>query len=167
MKHRNEKQQHFRFKFSKSLFRRPLESASFLALLKQQEKNWRGTLLAVITIAVISGFIILAALYMTSWEQKIEYSRFTTGEIVWISERTRNPDYLWHDDTFIYAHPNGSWQSVDFSKSDLHTFADSTRVTQTLSLNTQDLKSVSGIWPNSKRTAWLIRHDGKNVSFFN
>ncbi|KAF8571877.1 hypothetical protein P879_00023 [Paragonimus westermani] len=106
-----------------------------------------------VTIAVISGFIILAALYMTSWEQKIEYPRFTTGEIVWISEQTRNPDYLWHEDTFIYAHPDGTWRSMDFSRSDLHTFADSTRVTQTLSLDIHDLKSVSGIWPNSKRTA--------------
>ncbi|TPP60800.1 hypothetical protein FGIG_06547, partial [Fasciola gigantica] len=65
-------------------------------LIKEQERNWRGTLLAVLTIGIISGIIIVAALYVTYNEKKIYYQRLTIDELIWVSKQNRDPLHFWH-----------------------------------------------------------------------
>ncbi|KAA0187620.1 hypothetical protein FBUS_01593 [Fasciolopsis buskii] len=65
-------------------------------LIKEQERNWRGTLLAVLAIGIISGLIIIAALFVTYNEKKIHYQRLKIEELLWVSKQNRDPLHFWH-----------------------------------------------------------------------
>ncbi|VDP68873.1 unnamed protein product [Echinostoma caproni] len=102
-------------------------------LIKEQEKNWRGTLLAVFTIGLISGLIIIAALFVT-----------------------------YH--SFVYANPNGSWSRLDLPRgTSVRTFADALQLARPMNLDLADIPQITGLWPNSKQTAWLIQFDEKRI----
>ncbi|CAI2737355.1 unnamed protein product [Dicrocoelium dendriticum] len=155
--------QKFRWKFTKSMLRRPLEKSPALVMVHQEKWQWHGTILAILTIALISGVIVLAALFFTSWGSKIHYQHFTVGELLWVSRRYKDPAYFWHKDLFIVATPNGSWYQMNISGTIPATFAESLKSAQTISLNTKEFEPVSGLWPNSEKSAWLIEHQRTSI----
>ncbi|TGZ69586.1 hypothetical protein CRM22_003651 [Opisthorchis felineus] len=157
MKQQKAARQKFKWKFTKGMFQRPLETSSFLVLLKEQERNWRGTLLAVISIGLISGLIILTALFVTSSEERISYERFTIEELMWLGDRARDLNYFWHENQFIYSHPDSTWKIVDVGGRELLTFDDAAAVTKTVEMDLSGLTPIISISPNSQKTAWLVQ----------